>query len=130
MACAVLFEQMWFICVADTLSIIICWAQVSFLTQFLAPIPSCSGATRWIVPSIYPVTSQLIKTRFIRSFQSYQLLSVKWLRSGSLFTAIYSLVWIRATVGGLLAGGLLAGGLLAGGLFAASGLPCAGGAFL
>src|SRR6267154_6881177 len=116
MACAVLFERMWFICVADTLSIIICWAQVLFLTQFLAPIPSCSGATRWIVPSIYPVTSQLIKTRFIRSFQSYQLSSVKWLHSGSLFTAVYSLVCIRAMVG-LLVGGLLTGGSLAGGLF-------------
>jgi hypothetical protein len=53
--------------------------------------------------------SQLVKTRFIRSFQSYQLLSVKWLHSGSLLTAVYSLVHIRATVG-LLAGGLLAEG--------------------
>src|ERR1700683_2917484 len=71
--------------------------------------------------------SQLVKTRFIRSFQSYQLLSVKWLRSRSLLTAIYSLVRIRATVGlagGLLAGGLLAGGLLAGELFPAGGFPC------
>src|ERR1700683_1127871 len=71
--------------------------------------------------------SQLVKTRFIPSFQSYQLSSVKWLCSGSLLTAIYSLVRIRATVGlagGLLAGGLLAGGLLAGGLFPAGGFPC------
>src|ERR1700722_15962368 len=113
MACAVLFERMWFICVLDTLSIIICWAQVSFLTQFLAPIPSCSGATRWIVPSIKPVTSQLINTRFIRSFQSYQLSSVKWLLLGSLLTAVYSFVRIKATVGWLLAGGIFTGGLLA-----------------
>src|ERR1700722_13486684 len=104
MACTVLFEQIWLICVVDTLSIITCRAQVSFLTQFLAPIPSCSGATRCIVPSMYPVILQLVNTRFIRSFQSYQLSSVKWLHSGSLLTAVYSLVRISATVG-LLVGG-------------------------
>src|ERR1700729_3439265 len=70
--------------------------------------------------------SQLVNTRFIRSFQSYQLSSVRWLLSGSLFTAVYSLVRIRATVGmftgglmsagGLAASGLAAGGLAAGGL--------------
>src|ERR1700676_1672667 len=43
--------------------------------------------------------SQLVKTWFIRSFQSYQLLSVKWLHSGSLLTAVYSFVRIRAMVG-------------------------------
>src|SRR5882762_502165 len=110
MVCAVLFKRMWFICVVDTLSIITCWAQESFLIQFLAPIPSWSGATQRIVLSMWPVISQLVKTRFIRSFQSYQWSSVKWLRSGSLFMAIYSLVQINVIVG-LLARGLLPGGL-------------------
>ena len=58
----------------------------------------------------------------ICSFQSYQLSSVKWHLSGSLLTAVYSFVQIRATVGGLLASGLLAGGIFAG--------ACAAGGFL